>query len=97
MKENIKKYIEVCGRYVLVGAALLCWWSIFFPQMVMNEECYRVLEKDGRPVAEKELWAAEPDWMELPAYWEILEAEQEDVVLTSRLWEYFKDKGWIKE
>lgn len=96
MKDYIKKYIEICGRYLLVGTALLCWWSIFFPQMIMNEESYRVLDKNGRQVAEAE-FKTEPEWMDMPAYWEILEAEQEDVVLTGKLWEYFKDKGWIKE
>ncbi|MBQ7933217.1 MAG: hypothetical protein IJ327_00295 [Lachnospiraceae bacterium] len=97
MKEKVKKYIGIYGRYVLAGFTVFCWWSIFFPQMVMNENCYRVLEKDGRPVTEESLQAEEPDWMDLPAYWEILEAEEDEVVLTGKLWEYFKDKGWIKE
>ena len=96
MKESIRKYIEIGIRTFLAGVALVCWWSIFFPQMVMKENCYRVLNREGQPVSEAEL-SASPEWTELPAYWEILEAEQEEVVLTGKLWKYLKDKGWIKE
>lgn len=96
MKEKFVNKIEIYGRYILVGVAALCWWSIFFPQMVMNRDCYRVLDENGRPVAEESYRAEAPDWAEVPAYWEILEAEEEEVVLTSRLWEYFKDLGWVE-
>lgn len=95
MKKNIREYIRICGRCIFAGVAVLCWWSMFLPQMVMNENCYRILDSEGRPVAEAEYQATEPDWMEIPTYWEMLEADEDEVVLTGRLWEYFKDLGWV--
>lgn len=89
MKEKYKTYIYSISRYLLVGGAALCWWGLFMPQMLLNSDTCRVVGAESRQEAQQ-LLEENPR-----AYWELLQADEDEVVLKSKLWEYVSNMGWF--
>ncbi len=90
LKGNIiKKYGTEAGKRVMLwGITLLCWWGMFMPGLLANEGTVRIY-RNG------EEYRAETDVKRL--YWEMICAEEDEVVFKSRFMEYLREKGLVEE
>ncbi len=89
---NIKGYTIL--RTMLAGLTLLCWWGLFLPQLLVNPDTCRVLEQEQ--TVESGLQEYRELSQEMDLYRELLQADEEQIVLKSRLWEYLKSIGWVE-
>lgn len=91
-KQKIKKLIMNAGRHVLLcGVMILCWWGMFMPRLLMNEDTVKVVVAD-----ENFEYNIEDYDMYYDMYMEILQADEDKVVFKSKFLEYLKEAGILE-
>lgn len=87
-KLKIKTQIVNTGKHLLLcGAMILCWWGLFMPRLLMNEDTVKVVVADE---------SFECNIEDYDMYMEVLQADEDKVVFKSRLLEYLKEAGVLK-
>ncbi len=89
---KVKKHTFI--RTLLAMLAMLCWWGLFLPQLMINPDTCKVVVEEE--VAESDLHEKMEQKEGYDLYLELLQAEEEQIVVKSRLWEYLKRIGWIE-
>ena len=89
MKKN-KLFLSL--RIFLGGCAALGWWGLLYPELTMTPSTYQVVDEKGVVLESEETteWDFDRD-----IYWELLEAEPEQIRFRSKLhikWEIFRAK-----
>lgn len=83
----MKKLLK--NAYGMLAAAVL--FGLFFPEFILNSDTVRAYYIDETG---KKVYVENPDGTEL--YGELLQAEDKDITIKSRLWENLK-QFWKKE
>lgn len=83
----MKKFVK--NAYGFLTAAVL--FGLFFPEFIMNSDTVRAYYIDETG---KKIYVEDLDGMEL--YGELLQAEDKDITIKSRLWENLK-QFWKKD
>lgn len=65
-------------RIAALGVMALVWWCVFYPELCFPQDTYEVVDDE--------------DIVEEENYPDILQADDEQIVIGSRLLEWFKNK-----
>lgn len=71
---------------ILLVMMTLGWWSIFYPELCFSEDICQPVQREERE--------AVPDWQDVKY---IFRGSGEEIVVTSRLWEWLTEQGGDQE
>ena len=71
-------FLNQRNRIAALGVMALVWWCVFYPELCFPQDTYEVVDDE--------------DIVEEENYPDILQADDEQIVIGSRLLEWFKNK-----